>query len=142
MRGGRRPVPRIDHPLSQNPLIGASGAVAGVVAAYIMLHPKVRVWVLVLFRFPLPLPAFLPLILWIGQQFFMLATDHESNVSWGAHVGGILAGAVLVVFLRRRGVPLFDRTIVTPKAVEHEAPAVTAPTAPPPQNRKPIHWGR
>lgn len=129
-------------PLSQNPLIGASGAVAGVVAAYIMLHPKVRVWVLVLFRFPLPLPAFLPLILWIGQQFFMLATDHESNVSWGAHVGGILAGAVLVVFLRRRGVPLFDRTIVTPKAVEHEAPAVTAPTAPPPQNRKPIHWGR
>jgi len=39
-------------PLSQAPLIGASGAVSGVVAAYLMLHPKVRIWVLVLFRFP------------------------------------------------------------------------------------------
>jgi hypothetical protein len=41
-------------PASENPLIGASGAVAGVVAAYLMLHPKVRVWVLVLGRIPLP----------------------------------------------------------------------------------------
>lgn len=98
-------------PLSQGPLIGASGAVAGVVAAYILLHPKVRVWVLVLFRIPLPLPAYIPLALWIGQQFFMLLFDHESNVSWGAHVGGILAGGTLVLVLRRRDVPLFDRKL-------------------------------
>lgn len=130
-------------PLSQNPLIGASGAVAGVVAAYFMLHPKVRVWVLVLFRFPLPLPAFIPLLLWIGQQFVMLATDHGSNVSWGAHVGGIIAGMALVLVMRRRGVPLFDRVIVTPRAVEHETSFVTAPAPPattPP--RKSLHWGR
>ncbi|CDZ27022.1 rhomboid family intramembrane serine protease [Neorhizobium galegae] len=103
---------------SEGPLIGASGAVSGVVAAYFLLHPRVRVWVLVLFRIPLPLPAFIPLALWIVQQFAMLALDLDGMVSWGAHVGGIIAGAILVLFMRRRGVPLFDRNIVTPKAVE------------------------
>jgi len=118
-------------PTSQAPLIGASGAVSGVVAAYLMLHPKVRVWVLVFMRFPLPLPAFIPLLFWVGQQFVMLVIDGDSNVSWGAHVGGILAGALLVLFLRRPGVPLFDRAIVTPRAVEHEAASVdVAPVGP------------
>lgn len=106
-------------PASEGPLIGASGAVAGVVAAYFLLHPKVRVWVLVLFRIPLPLPAFIPLALWIGQQFVMLALDLDGMVSWGAHVGGIVAGALLVLVMRRKGVPLFDRQIVTPRAVQH-----------------------
>lgn len=107
-------------PLSQGPLIGASGAISGVVAAYFLLHPRVRVWVLVFMRIPLPLPAFIPLALWIGQQFLMLFTGLEDNVSWGAHVGGIVAGAVLVLFMRRKGVPLFDRTLVTPRAVQHK----------------------
>lgn len=102
---------------SEAPLIGASGAVSGVVAAYLLLHPRVRVWVLVFFRIPLPLPAFVPLILWIGQQFYMLLVDPTADVSWGAHVGGILAGLLLVVALRRREVPLFDRRLVTPTAV-------------------------
>ncbi|MGL3607343.1 rhomboid family intramembrane serine protease [Rhizobium sp. G187] len=147
-------------PASQAPLIGASGAVAGVVSAYLMLHPKVRVWVLVLMRFPLPLPAFVPLILWVGQQFVMLLIDGDSNVSWGAHVGGILAGILLVLVLRRPGVPLFDRAIVTPKAVETiHAPTETLATGPwaprggstmtagretsvtPPAGKSP-HWGR
>ncbi len=130
-------------PQSQAPLIGASGAVSGVVAAYLMLHPKVRIWVLVLFRFPLPLPAFVPLLFWIGQQFFMLLADGEGTVSWGAHVGGILAGTLLVIVLRRRGVPLFDRTIVTPKAIQHELqppPRVALPTAEPAKRQ--VRWGR
>lgn len=114
-------------PLSEGPLIGASGAVSGVVAAYVLLHPRVRVWVLVLFRFPLPLPAWIPLLLWIGQQFAMFAFDHESGVSWAAHVGGILAGALLVLPMRRRGVPLFDRAIVTPRAVVPAAVPEDAP---------------
>jgi membrane associated rhomboid family serine protease len=111
-------------PSEEGPLIGASGAVSGVVAAYFLLHPRVRVWVLVLFRIPLPLPAFIPLALWIVQQFAMLALDLDGAVSWGAHVGGIITGAVLVLFMRRRGVPLFDREIVTPKAVQRK-PAVS-----------------
>ncbi|MDQ0321615.1 membrane associated rhomboid family serine protease [Pararhizobium capsulatum DSM 1112] len=128
---------------SEAPLIGASGAISGVVAAYFLLHPKVRVWVLVFFRIPLPLPAFIPLALWILQQFVMLAIDPHGNVSWGAHVGGIIAGLVLVVVLRRRDVPLFDRTIVTPKAVVPRIPPVTSGgevTAPP--SRNPTPWGR
>jgi len=108
-------------PGSEGPLIGASGAISGVVAAYFILHPRVRLWVLVLFRIPLPLPAFIPLALWLMQQFLMLVVDREGDVSWGAHVGGILAGAVLVLFMRRKGVPLFDRRIVLPKAVRTRA---------------------
>ncbi len=106
-------------PASEAPLIGASGAVSGVVVAYLLLHPKVRVWVLVFMRIPVPLPAFIPLALWVGQQFFMFLFGMQDRVSWGAHVGGIVMGAILVLFLRRRGVPLFDRTIVTPRAVAH-----------------------
>lgn len=130
-------------PMSEGPLIGASGAVSGVVAAYFLLHPKVRVWVLVLFRIPLPLPAFIPLALWIGQQFLMLASGMDDNVSWGAHVGGILAGSILVLFMRRAGVPLFDRTIVTPKAVKHTTE--TGKIVPMSQNQRSnggIRWGR
>ncbi|MBW9054377.1 rhomboid family intramembrane serine protease [Rhizobium mesosinicum] len=102
---------------SEAPLVGASGAISGVVAAYLMLHPRVRVWVLVFFRVPLPLPAFIPLLLWVGQQFFMLLIDPDGNVSWGAHVGGIIGGTLLILILRRPGVPLFDRQIVMPRAV-------------------------
>jgi membrane associated rhomboid family serine protease len=115
---GGAALPGLVGPYTEGPLIGASGAISGVVAAYFLLHPRVRVWVLVLMRIPLPLPAFIPLALWIVQQFAMLALDLDGMVSWGAHVGGILCGAMLVVFMRRRGVPLFDRTIVTPRAVK------------------------
>ena len=131
------------QPSSEAPLIGASGAVSGVVAAYFLLHPKVRVWVLVFFRIPLPLPAVIPLAFWIAQQFYMLVVDSDSGVSWGAHVGGILAGALLVLVLRRRGVPLFDRTIVTPKAVRHvEATPVPAEETAARPSVPPTHWGR
>ena len=126
---------------SEAPLVGASGAISGVVAAYLMLHPRVRVWVLVFFRVPLPLPAFIPLLLWVGQQFFMLLIDPNGNVSWGAHVGGIIAGALLVLVLRRPGVPLFDRQIVTPLAVRDQPVPVhvTASGTPVPPR---LPWGR
>ena len=91
------------------PLIGASGAVAGVIAAYLMLHPYVRVWV-VAFRFiPLRVTAMLALGAWILTQFFMLLIPEVGPVAWWAHIGGILTGAILIVFMRRPGVPLFDK---------------------------------
>lgn len=120
-------------PTSQAPLIGASGAVAGIVTAYLMLHPRVRVWVLVLGRIPIPLPAFIPLALWIAYQFFRVVTDHDSGVSWAAHIGGILAGIILVIFMKRRSVPLFDRKIIAPRALHHNKP-------PPVPDETP--WGR
>lgn len=125
-------------PDSQVPLIGASGAISGIVAAYLMLHPRVKVWILAFARIPLRVPAYVALVLWIVFQFAMLIAAGEENVSFAAHVGGIIAGAILVVVMRRRGVPLFDRQIVTPRAVETAAPppATAEPAAPP------SPWGR
>ncbi|MEO3389314.1 rhomboid family intramembrane serine protease [Mesorhizobium sp. CAU 1741] len=127
----------IIDPASQAPLIGASGAVAGIVAAYLILHPRVKIWVLALGRVPVRLPAWILLALWVLFQFVMLAAMGEDEVSWAAHVGGIIAGAILVLLLRRRGVPLFDREVVTPKAAE--VPTATQQPAPAEQ---PSPWGR
>lgn len=91
------------------PLIGASGAVAGVIAAYLMLHPRVRVWVLA-FRFiPLRIPAAWVLGFWVATQFAMVLLASAEQVAWWAHIGGLVAGAILILFLRRPGVALFDR---------------------------------
>jgi membrane associated rhomboid family serine protease len=125
-------------PDSEGPLIGASGAISGVVASYFFLHPKVRVWVLILWRVPLPLPAFIPLIFWILQQVYMLAVDRSGNVSFAAHVGGIVAGLALTPVLKRWSVPLFDRRIVAPKGTELAQPEKSTDAA----NAEPPHWGR
>jgi len=105
-------------PASDVPLIGASGAVAGVIAAYIMLHPRVRVWVLALRAIPLRISAALALGAWIATQITMVALPYivqdypyKGPVAWWAHIGGLIAGAVLILFLRRRGVPLFDKRL-------------------------------
>lgn len=98
-------------PSSEMPLIGASGAVAGVIAAYLMLHPRVRVWVLVLRFIPIRISAAFALGAWILTQFVMVMLPQVGPVAWWAHIGGLMAGAVLVLVLRRPGVPLFDRNI-------------------------------
>jgi membrane associated rhomboid family serine protease len=123
-------------PESQAPLIGASGAVAGIVAAYLLLHPRVKVWILAFGRIPLRIPAWIALIAWIGFQLFMFVAAGDDEVSWAAHIGGIAAGALLVLILRRRGVPLFDREIVSPAAVETKTPDMR----PEPTPQGP--WGR
>ena len=89
------------------PLIGASGAVAGVIVGYLMLYPQVRVWVLV-FRFiPLRITALFALGAWVATQFVMSAIPYVAPsmkigpVSWWAHIGGILAGAALLFAMRR-----------------------------------------
>ncbi|MEM7776800.1 MAG: rhomboid family intramembrane serine protease [Pseudomonadota bacterium] len=94
---------------SARPLVGASGGVAGVIAAYLMLHPRVQVWVLALRFIPLRISAAIALGLWIGLQFVMALMPDGTPVAWWAHIGGIIAGAVLILVMRRPGVPLFDR---------------------------------
>jgi rhomboid family protein len=96
-------------PDSDLPLIGASGAVAGVIAAYLMLHPRVGVWVLAFKFIPLRISAGLVLGLWIVLQIVMVAVSDAGPTAWWAHIGGLLAGAALVLVLRRPGVPLFDK---------------------------------
>ena len=97
-------------PNSDLPLIGASGAVAGIIAAYLILHPKVKVWVLALWRVPIKITAAWALGIWIAAQVVSLFFEGEEAVAWWAHVGGLVAGAVLIMFMRRRGVILFDKT--------------------------------
>jgi len=96
-------------PDSELPLIGASGAVAGVIAAYLMLHPRVGVWVLAFKFIPLRISAGLALGLWILLQVAMVAVSDTGPTAWWAHIGGLLAGAALILVLRRPGVPLFDK---------------------------------
>lgn len=99
-------------PASQQPLIGASGAVAGVLAAYLILHPRVYVWGLVLKWFPVRLRAIYALGLWMVFQLVMAVTaGQNSEVGWWAHVGGLIAGAALTPLLRQPGVMLFDRSL-------------------------------
>ncbi len=123
---------------SQMPLIGASGAIAGVVVAYLMLHPHIKLWVLVLMRIPLRIPAWIPITLWIAFQFVMLFSQTDDQISWPAHVGGILAGVMLVPLLKRRGMRLFDRPPVETMAsagVALPGPEKSAPELP-------ARWGR
>jgi len=96
-------------PTSGIPLIGASGAVAGVIAAYLMLHPRVRVWVLALKVLPLRISAAFVLGIWILTQIIMVVLPETGPVAWWAHIGGLIAGALLVLVMRRPGVPLFDK---------------------------------
>ncbi|MFQ5625216.1 MAG: rhomboid family intramembrane serine protease [Methyloligellaceae bacterium] len=95
---------------SDIPVIGASGSVAGIVAAYLMLHPKVKVWVLALWRIPLRIPAAWALGFWSLLQLFSAVSSPGEGIAWWAHVGGLAAGAVLILFMRRPGVALFDQT--------------------------------
>ena len=92
---------------STAPLIGASGAIAGVVAAYVMLNPRVHLWVLVFEIIPLQVPAFLAIGAWIAMNVVLAFSHVDANVAWWAHIGGLIAGAALVVVMRQKGVPLF-----------------------------------
>ena len=96
-------------PTSKLPLIGASGAVAGVIGAYLMLHPRVMVWVLALRVIPLKISAAWVLGVWVATQVVMVLVASSDQVAWWAHIGGVASGAILIVFMRRPGVPLFDR---------------------------------
>jgi membrane associated rhomboid family serine protease len=125
-------------PDSQAPLIGASGAIAGVVAAYLILHPRVKIWILAFGRIPLRIPAYIALALWIALQFVMFAAGGEDQISWACHIGGIISGALLVLVLKRSDVPLMDREVVTPRSVKVEQKSAVEPIEAQPAPR----WGR
>ena len=108
----------IVQPTSEAPLIGASGAISGVLGAYLVLHPRARLLVLLMSVIPLRLPAWIVLGSWILLQLFNLTGGAGSDVAWWAHVGGFIAGAILIVPFRRQGVPLFDAEPDNPVVAE------------------------
>lgn len=91
-------------PDSGQPLVGASGAVAGILAAYLVLFPKARVWVLLFLRLPVRLPAWAVLTSWIAVQFIALFVVPPEGVAvaWWAHIGGFAAGLAFTLLLRGR----------------------------------------
>jgi membrane associated rhomboid family serine protease len=101
------------NPDSTEPLIGASAAIAGVVSAYLMLFPHAKVWVLLFARIPIRLTARWILGAWIAFQFVNLFFSTDAETAWWAHIGGLAAGAVLVIFLRRPDIPLFAKDVRT-----------------------------
>ncbi|HWJ90372.1 MAG TPA: rhomboid family intramembrane serine protease [Flavisolibacter sp.] len=89
------------------PSLGASGAIAGVLGGYILLFPRRRVHVWLFFFFTISVPAFLAVGIWFVFQVInslgMLGGEEAGSVAYGAHIGGFIAGLVLVkLFARRR----------------------------------------
>jgi len=92
---------------SDIPLIGASGAIAGVVVAYVMLRPCAKVTVLVTI-IPIRLSAYWVIGAFVLLQIFSLGSASRSEVAYWCHFGGMVAGALLLLLLRPAGVRLFD----------------------------------
>lgn len=92
---------------SNIPNLGASGAIAGVLGAYLLLYPMRRVTVL-LVRFITHLPALIVLGFWFGLQFFngigsIAASSETGGVAYMAHVGGFVAGFIMALIIRYVG---------------------------------------
>ena len=95
------------YPGSAGPLIGASGAIAGVLGAYLVLYPRAKVWSLVPFLLfiPLPIPAWLVLGLWFVLQWAD-SIGHAAaggGVAYVAHVFGFVAGMLVGLLARAAG---------------------------------------
>ena len=97
------------NPSSTIPLVGASGAVSGVLGAYLLKHPHARVRTLIpLFPFAriIDIPAFIFLIIWIGLQIFSQATsripEEGGGVAYLAHIAGFVAGMLLIKLFQQR----------------------------------------
>ena len=87
---------------SRIPILGASGAIAGVLGAYILMFPLARVRVLMGF-FIIPVPSMIVIGVWIVLQIFYGVGSFgtaESGVAYLAHIGGFFAGLILALFFR------------------------------------------
>ena len=96
-----------NDPQSRIELIGASGAIAGVVVAYVMLRPCAKITVL-LGIIPLRISAYWVVGLFVLTQLWNLGASSKSEVAYWAHFGGMLAGALLFPLIKPSQVKLFQ----------------------------------
>ena len=101
------------NPDSEIPMIGASGAISGVLGAYVLLHPYARILVVI----PIGILVYTPWIAayWVLGFWFVLqlinsliSASDTGGVAYGAHLGGFVAGMLLIPFFKYRHVPLFS----------------------------------
>lgn len=104
-------------PETVTPLVGASGAISGVCAAYLLLYPHSTIFGLIGGVLPIHAPAWIFVGCWIALQFINAHFDADGHVAWLAHIGGILAGLALT--------PLFKRSRV--RMLAPAAPKVRRP---------------
>jgi len=101
------------NPASHIPMVGASGAIAGVLGAYLLLYPHANVhcfvWIVIFFRI-VNVPAWAMLGLWFAMQLVsgISVASGRPGVAFWAHVGGFVTGLILVIVLRPSGVPLLQ----------------------------------
>jgi len=113
----------VSNPASVAPMIGASGAISGVMGAYLVLYPRVRVYTLVPIGFVLTsfaLPAWSMLLYWMVLQvvsgLLSLAGSSMGGVAFFAHIGGFVAGVVLIkLFAKSQRVRAHDSRRWTPR---------------------------
>jgi len=94
------------------PLLGASGAISGLMGAYVVLFPRVKVWAMVLVFIRVKLNIIWYMVVWIGWQILMMYTTDEP-VAWFAHFGGFAAGAVYGMIAK----PSYQHRIYQPRRV-------------------------
>ncbi len=101
------------NPDSEIPMIGASGAISGVLGAYVLLHPHARILVLI----PIGILIYTPWIAayWVLGFWFVLqlvnsliSASDMGGVAYGAHIGGFVAGMLLIPLFKYRNVSLFS----------------------------------
>ena len=91
-------------------MIGASGAIAGTLGAYIVLYPKAKIFVfawIVIFVKLLKIPAFIVISVWIGLQVMNVFDQGVSGVAYSAHIGGFICGVLLTPFFKKKETKIF-----------------------------------
>jgi rhomboid family protein len=114
----------LSDPGSNVDLIGASGAIAGVISAYLLYRPCAKVTAL-LGLIPLRVRAYWLIGLWVLTQLYEVLSGVQDGVAYSAHIGGLVTGAVLFIVMRPAGIRLFD--------CAHSEPFVAAAPAAPPR---------
>ena len=102
------------NPASQIPMVGASGAISGVIGGYLLLFPKANIrvfyWILI-FIGTMMVPAYLVLGIWLLEQVLLFPESMENagGVAIAAHLGGFAGGILFTPFFKRKGIKLFQR---------------------------------
>lgn len=91
---------------SDAPLIGASGAVSAIGAAYLLIHPKAKIWLLLFWVFPVKIPAWVAICAWFAYQIYastlgVQTGGGELEVAWWAHIGGFVFGIGYILLFKR-----------------------------------------